>query len=125
MTYIQWLGRYFQLGEMCFTAGLQFSHAVAMRLAAVVFRGQLWFHGLLSIHGPHIGGRLLLDKAGFRSQGGRKVLHAVATAAVLGSHSRGPVLGLKTHLDVAHLFGPRLLSANAVAKQGPESALLC
>ena len=67
----------------------------------------------------------LLDKAGFRSQGGRKVLHAVATAAVLGSHSRGPVLGLKTHLDVAHLFGPRLLSANAVAKQGPESALLC
>lgn len=56
---IQWLGRYFQLGEMCFAAGLQFSHAAAMGLAAVVLRGQLWFHGLLSIHGPYIGSRFL------------------------------------------------------------------
>lgn len=61
---------------------------------------------------------LLLDKAGFRAREGGKP-HAVATAAVLGSHSRGPVLGLKTHPHATHLLGPRLLSAaNAVAKQG-------
>lgn len=56
---IQRSGRNFQLGEMCFAAGLQLSHAITMRLAAVVLRGQLWFHRLLSIHGPYIGSGFL------------------------------------------------------------------
>lgn len=80
---------------------------------------------VLAIHWPHVGSWLLLDQAGLRSQGWRKVLDTVATTAVLGCHGRRPVLGLKTYFDIADLFGPWLLSANPISEQGPERALWC
>lgn len=38
-TYIQWLRRNFQLGQVCFAAGFELVDAAAVALAAVVFRG--------------------------------------------------------------------------------------
>lgn len=38
-TYIQWLRRNFQLGEVSFAAGLQLIDATTVALGAVVFRG--------------------------------------------------------------------------------------